>query len=156
MTRFTAMIGAAAIVALVGVGAAWSEDGEAVIKTRQDTMKAQGKALGAIKAYVEGKGELAAAQAAGPTLASDVAKIPTLFPPKTGMAEFPGKSWAKPAVWSDHDKFLAQAKTAEEKAKALDAALKAGDMEKIKAAFGDMGKNGCGACHEPFREKKPS
>ena len=36
------------------------------------------------------------------------------------------------------------------------AAVKGGDKTAITAAFGDMGKNGCGGCHEPYREKKPS
>lgn len=154
--RFAAFVGITAVVAMMGAGVAWSEDAEAVIKTRQDTMKAQSKALAAVKAFVEGKGELAAAQAAGPILVADIGKIPGLFPPKTGMAEFPGKSWAKPEVWGDHAKFLAEAKTAEEKAKALEAALKSGDKGKIEAAFADMGKNGCAGCHTPFREKKPA
>ena len=112
--------------------------------------------MAAVKAYIDDKADLASAQAAGADEVTQVAKIPDLFPKGTGMAEFPGKSYAKPAVWTDWDKFLATAKTANAKAEALNAALKGGDKAAITAAFGDMGKNGCGACHEPFREKKPS
>jgi cytochrome c556 len=131
-------------------------DDAAVIESRQAVMKAQGKDMAAIKAFTEDKGELAAAQAAGADLVAEVAKIPGLFPKGTGMAEHAGKSWAKPAVWTDADKFAAQVKVASEKAAALDKALKGGDKAAITAAFGDMGKNGCAACHESFREKKPS
>jgi cytochrome c556 len=131
-------------------------DDAAVVDTRQATMKAQGKDMSAIKAYVDDKADLASAQAAGTDLVTQVGKIPDLFPKGTGMAEFPGKSYAKPAIWTDWDKFTAQAKTAADKAAALSTALKGGDKAAITAAFGDMGKNGCGGCHELYREKKPS
>jgi cytochrome c556 len=131
-------------------------DDAAVVDDRQAAMKAQGKDMTAIKAYIDDKGELVAAQGAGADLVTRVAKVPDLFPKGTAMEDLPGKSYAKAAVWSDWDKFLAQAKTASAKAEALNAALKGGDKAAITAAFGDMGKNGCGACHEPYREKKPS
>jgi cytochrome c556 len=119
-------------------------------------MKAQGKDMTAIKAYIDDKADVASAQTAGADLVTQVNKIPSLFPKGTGMAEFPGKSYAKPAIWTDGDKFATQAKTAADKAIALSTALKGGDKAAITAAFGDMGKNGCGTCHETYREKKPS
>ena len=131
-------------------------DDAATLDTRIATMKSQGKDMAGIKAYIDDKADLASAQAAGADLVTQVAKIPDLFPKGTGMTQFPGKSYAKDAVWTDWDKFLAQAKTANDKAVALNAALKGGDKAAITAAFGDMGKNGCGACHETYREKKPS
>ena len=131
-------------------------DDAAAVDARQAVMKSQGKDTAAIKAYIDDKADLASAQAAGADLVTQVAKIPDLFPKGTGMAEFPGKSYAKPAICTEWDKFTAQAKTAADKAVALNTALKGGDKAAVTAAFGDMGKNGCGACHEPYREKKPS
>jgi cytochrome c556 len=131
-------------------------DDAAIVDTRQGVMKSQGKDISAIKAYIDDKADLASAQAAGADLVTQVGKIPDLFPKGTGMAEFPGKSWAKPAIWTDGDKFTAQEKTSADKAGVLSTALKGGDKAMITAAFGDMGKNGCGACHEAYREKKPS
>lgn len=148
-------LSALALTTVLYAGVAAADDA-AVLDSRVATMKAQGKDMGAIKAFTEDKGDLAAAQAAGADLVTQVAKIPNLFPKNTGMTAFPGKSYAKDAIWTDWDKFLATAKTAAAKADALNAALKGGDKAAITAAFGDMGKNGCGACHEPFREKKPS
>jgi cytochrome c556 len=133
-----------------------AQDPAAAIDARQAVMKAQGKDMTAIKAFIDDKGDLAAAQTAGADLVLQIAKIPDIFPKGTGMAEFPGKSYVKPAVWTEWDKFLAIQKTALAKAEALNAALKGGDKVAITAAFGDIGKNGCGACHEPYREKKPS
>ena len=43
--------------------------------------------------------------------------------------------------------------TAAEKANALVTAIKGGDQAAIQAAFSDLGKNGCGGCHEKFREE---
>jgi cytochrome c556 len=153
-TKWVAL-SALALSAALYAGTACADDA-ATLDARIATMKAQGKDMGAIKAFTEDKGDLAAAQAAGVDLVTQVAKIPDLFPKNTGMTAFPGKSYAKDAVWTDWDKFLAAAKTASAKADALNTALKGGDKAAITAAFGDMGKNGCGACHEPFREKKPS
>ena len=80
--------------------------------------------------------------------------IPGLFPPKSGMAEYPGKSYAKPEIWAEWEKFGNAQRTALSKAVALNTALQGGDKAAITAAFGAMGKDGCGGCHTPFREKK--
>jgi cytochrome c556 len=156
MTLFSKRV-LAAVCVLAGLGlagAALAQDGDATITKRQDAMKAQGKDLGAVKAFIDGKGDLAAAQKGGEDLATRMTQVLGLFPPKTGMAEFPGKSYARPAIWAEWDKFVAAQTGAEQKAVALVSALKSGDKGKIEAAFGDMGKNGCGGCHTPFREPK--
>jgi cytochrome c556 len=157
MKSSTKWIAVSAIVLVAGffAGSARSDDAS-VIDNRQSAMKTQGKDMTAIKAYLDDKADLASAQTAGADLVVLVGKIPDLFPKGTSLADYPGKSYAKPAVWTEWDKFSAQAKTASDKAAALDKALKVGDKAAITAAFGDMGKNGCGACHEPYREKKPS
>jgi cytochrome c556 len=154
MTRWGVTV-AVVLAAGIYAGVARSDD-TTVLDGRIAVMKAQGKDMTGIKAYIDDKADLASAQAAGADLVLQVAKIPDLFPKGTGMAEMPGKSYAKADIWTNWDKFLAQAKTAADKAAALNTALKGGDKAAITAAFGDMGKNGCGACHEPFREKKPS
>jgi cytochrome c556 len=150
-------LGCVAVAGVVYAGVVLAaEDPAAVVESRQATMKAQGKDMVAIKAFIEGKGELAAAQAAGVDLVARLATIPTLFPKGTGMAELPGKSYAKPVIWTETDKFAATVKTVEAKAQALEAALKGGDKAAIQTAFGDIGKNGCDACHGSYRENKPS
>ena len=108
----------------------------------------------AIKGYLDGKAEMPAAQTAAGELDKAIAKIPSLIPAGTGMDKLPRQIRAKPAIWSEPDKFQAAQKSAQAKADALDAAVKGGDKAAITAAFGDMGKNGCGGCHTEFREKK--
>jgi cytochrome c556 len=157
MRSSTKWVAVSGIVLAAGLfaGAARADDA-AVIDNRQSVMKTQGKDMTAIKAYLDDKADLASAQTAGADLVTQVGKIPDIFPKGTGMTEYQGKSWAKPVVWTEADKFAAAAKTAADKAAVLDKALKGGDKAAITAAFGDMGKNGCGGCHETYREKKPS
>ena len=143
----------AALIFVVSGVAAFAQDKEAVVKNREALMKEQAKALGTVKAYTEGKADLAQAEASAANLTQTTNKIPGAFPPGTGGPDSEGKFAAKPAIWSDWNKFLEAQKTAAGKADALLAAVKSGDKTAIEAAFTDLGKNGCGACHEMFREK---
>jgi cytochrome c556 len=152
-SRVTLVLGALCVLAGLGGGIALAQDATTVLENRQNVMKAQGKDMGAIKAYIDDKGDLPSAQTAGADLVQQIGKIPTLFPKDTGMAHLPGKSYAKPGVWTESEKFAAAHKTALSKAEALNASLKTGDKAAITAAHGEMGKS-CGACHEPYREKK--
>jgi cytochrome c556 len=146
-------------------GAARSDDA-AAIESRQDHMKAQSKDLGAIKAFTEDRGELAAAQTAGADLVTRIAKIPDLFPKGTGMDAYPGKSFAKPAIWTEPEKFQAADKNALTLAETLNTALKGGDKAAITAAYANMGRDfwgtaspnpgACGGCHGTFTQKRPS
>jgi cytochrome c556 len=139
---------------LAGFGAAGlAQDKEAVIKNREALMKGQGKDIGSVKAYTEGKADLAQAEAGAAGLAQSTKKIPEVFPPGSGGTSTDGKYATKPAIWTDWNKFLDAQKSANEKAEALLVAVKSGNKGAIETAFGDLGKNGCGGCHETFREK---
>jgi cytochrome c556 len=145
---------AALIVAVFGaVGASAAIDVGAILKQRQDTMKQQGKDMGAVSNFLKGKGDLAAAQTAATGLTQTTVKIPDLFPPGTDKPSPDGDYGPKAAIWTDWNKFLDAQKAAASKADALLAAVKTGDKAKIQAAFADLGKNGCGNCHTNFREK---
>jgi len=148
------VLGVALGGAWVGAGTTWAQDAPTVINQRQDHMKAQSKALAAVRAFTQDKGDLAAARAGGAELVRLTSNIPSLFPQKTGMAEYSGKSYAKPEIWTQWDKFNEAAKTANARAGALNTALQGGDKAAITAAFDAMGKQGCGGCHTPFRQPK--
>jgi cytochrome c556 len=128
-------------------------DGADVIKDRAAVMKQQAKNLGRVKAYFTGKGDQAAAAAAATDLTRTTRKIPDLFPPGSDAAGPDGKFAPKPEIWSQWDKFLAAQKNAAAKAEALLAAVERGDTAGIRVAFDDLGKKGCGGCHEHFRTK---
>jgi cytochrome c556 len=145
---------AAVICALAAFSvAAPAQDKETVLKNREALMKGQGKDLGSVKAYIDGKGDQAQAETGATNLAQSIKKIPDVFPPGSGATSTDGKFATKPVIWTDWNKFLETQKTAAGKADVLLAAVKSGDKATIQVAFGDLGKNGCGACHETFREK---
>jgi cytochrome c556 len=146
---------AVALALAIGFGTAGvvAQDKEAQIKTRRDTMKRQGADFKAIQDYVKGAGDQAAAEKAIADLETIAPKIVDLFPPGTGLDAFPGKTGAKPAIWQEWDKFKAippELLADEEK---LAAAIKTGDKAAVGEQLGNTGKNGCGACHTPYREK---
>jgi len=147
------VLGASAIVLAATAGFALAQDKEAVLKERQATMKEQGKDVGAVKAYLDGKGDLAQAKTSADNLTQTTKKIPQLFPPGTGGPSPDGDYVAKPEIWTDWNKFLDAQKAAAAKADALLVAVNGGDKSAIEAAFNDLGKNGCGGCHTTFREK---
>lgn len=145
-----------AIVALglvVGVAGSASADTAAVIKDRAALMKEQGKDMGAVKAFIDGKGEQAAAVAGATDLIGTMKKIPEVFPEGSGGTNPDGKYATKPEIWSDWKAFLAQRDVAATKSNALLAAVQGGDKAAIQTAFADTGKNGCGGCHSKFREE---
>ena len=104
----------AALIATVAWGAAavFAQDKTAIIDDRQATMKSQGRALAAAKGYSEGRVEQSEAIAAVTELIKTTSSLVDKFPPGTGMAEFPGKSGAKPTIWTEWDKFKEAPKAA--------------------------------------------
>ncbi|MGH7099061.1 MAG: c-type cytochrome [Stellaceae bacterium] len=144
----------ATLFVLAGTGAsAAPANKQQVLKERQALMKRQGHNLGMIKGYLEGKVDQAKATAAADDLTKTMHDIPAVFPPGAAGQSPDGKYAAKPVIWTDWQSFLAHRNTAAAKVDTLVAAVKSGDKAGIKTAFVDLGKNGCGACHEKFREK---
>jgi cytochrome c556 len=154
-TRIKALLGG---VLALGIGftvlaAAVADDPAAAISQRRDLMKDQGKNAKAIYQFTQGQGSAADVVAAANAIAADSAKIPDLFPKGSSLDEFPGKTGAKPAIWQDWDKFKADAEKLHEEATKLAEVAKGGDAQAIAAQFDAMGKNGCGGCHQSFRQK---
>ena len=146
------VLGGLLTIALAGLAAlAFAQDKDAVIKNRADTMRQQLKDVLSVKAYLDDKGDLAAAQAGATNLVSAIKKIPDLFPPGTSGPDPTGKWAAKPEIWSDWNKFLAGQKTVTDKVDALVVAVKGGSKDAIKVAYEDLGV--CKDCHTPFRER---
>jgi len=147
----------AAMVVLIGCAlSASAQDKEAAVKERQATMKRQGADLKYIADFAKGLAgdEAGAIDKAKDLLAIDP-RILDLFVSGTSSADFPGKSNAKPEIWSDWDKFKAIPPVLQAAEMKLVDAVTGGDKAAIGAAIGGVGKNGCGACHSAFREKLP-
>ncbi len=165
-----AAAGAAAVAATVAFGATplvqasessrvqlASAERMTAVKERQQLMKTIGGNMKAIADFLkESKGTAKEAQEAAVKIAALSERIPEAFKVEASLDEMDavGKNRGKPEIWLAWDDFTEDAKTLHEKAKGLAVAFESGDPKKVEVAFGDMGKNGCGGCHEDFRGPK--
>jgi len=139
---------AVAVIAL-GVGVAIAQQDP--IAARKALMKANGDQAKAGAAMIKGEApfDLDKARKMFATFEDAAEKMPALFPDnsKTG-----GDTTADPKIWENMDDF--KARFAKLGADAKDAIAKVTDLDSFKAAFGGIGKNDCGGCHEKYRIKK--
>jgi cytochrome c556 len=129
----------------------------AAVKERQELMKSIGGNAKTITDFLkESKGTAAEAGAAAAKIGELANTIPTAFKVEASLSEMDavGKNRGKPEIWMNWDGFTQKAETLEQKAQALAAAFQGGDSGAIQTAFGDMGKNACGSCHDDFRGPK--
>jgi cytochrome c556 len=63
-----------------------------------------------------------------------------------------GDTRALPKIWSELDKFKAAAAKSNEDIAKLDVAARAGSLDALKAAIGEVGKS-CKACHDAYRKE---
>jgi cytochrome c556 len=159
--RVAVAAAASALVIAVGLGSGAirteaAVDATTVIETRQKAMKELGGHMKAIGGFVEkGEGDAAMVAERATAIAETSKKIPELFPEGTSLADGHGvKTAAKPEIWSNKAGFEQAAMTMGTKAGELAQAAQGGDKQAIAAAFGDLGKNGCGGCHSNFRQKQ--
>jgi cytochrome c556 len=149
-------------ISIVAVdGLVWAQDPSAIVAKRQDVMKRQGRNIGIVRDFLQGKADSAAAMTAANDLTVTTSELPSLFPKGTSSAELPGNSNAKPNIWTEPDKFSAAQQNARTKAMELAQSLKTDDKTATSAAFDAIIKGGlsdsgnaCGGCHVPFRERK--
>ena len=139
---------ATAIVALA-VGTAIAQQDP--IAARRSLMKANGDQakVGASMMKGETPFDLDKARAIFTAFEDAAAKVPALFPEnsKTG-----GDTAADPKIWANMDDF--KARFAKFGTDAKDALASVKDLDGFKAAFGAIGKNDCGGCHDKYRIKK--
>jgi cytochrome c556 len=142
---------AVASIAAVALGVSMAVAQQDVIKERKDIMKGNGDQakIGAGMAKGEQPFDLAAAQKIFATYVDAAAKMPNLFPDNSKTGE---DTAALPKVWEDMADFKARFVKFGDDAKAAQGSVK--DLDTFKAAFGDIGKNGCGGCHQLDRAKK--
>jgi cytochrome c556 len=141
---------AVAAVVVVAFGATAVVAQQDPIAARKTLMKANGQAADTLAKMVKGEApfDQAAAQKAFATFEDAAAKMPALFPDnsKTG-----GETAASPKIWENTADVKAKFVKLGDDAKAAKASVK--DLDSLKAAFGNVGKN-CGGCHETYRIKK--
>lgn len=144
-------VSAVVTVAVIALGVAAAVAQQDPIAARKALMKANGDQakIGAAMAKGEAPFDLAAAQKIFATYADAAGKMPALFPDdsKTG-----GDTAADPKIWDNMADFKAKFVKFGDDAKAAGGSVK--DLDGFKAAFGEIGKNDCGGCHQNYRIKK--
>ena len=123
---------------------------EDAIKYRQSAFVVMASQFGRMQSTVKGQVPYdAAAIKANVALVKTLSTLPWgAFGPGTQ-----GKSAAKPEVWSDAAGFKAAQTKFEGAVVKLSAAADSGDLDKLRAAFGDVGAS-CKACHDAYRVKR--
>lgn len=124
---------------------------EDAIRYRQSAFTVMAAHFGRIGAVVQGKAPFdAKTTAENASIVMTMSKLPfTAFGEGTSKG---GNTKAKPEIWKEMDKFQAAAKDMQEQVVALDAAAKSGNLDAIKATFGETAK-ACKACHDNFHKK---
>src|SRR3989442_13999988 len=147
-------------VTVVAVGAAWALDAvaqvkpEILVKQRQAAMTLQGKYFGPLAGMAQGKVPYNA-----DVVARNAGYLDVLNKmPWDGFAESTKdlkdvKTAALPAIWSEPAKFKEAQEKFQSAVGALVAATKTGNEASVKSAIAEVGKGGCGNCHQNFRQK---
>lgn len=143
------LVVAGALLLSAGAGIAQQD----VANQTQATMKATGKALGAVLSPMV-KGEKPYDQAAVDTalaqLEDTAKKLPTMFPESIKGVKIEGDYSSSPKIWEDKAGFAAKI---ESYAKVVtEAKGKIRDLDSLKANMPAIGKE-CSGCHETFRLK---
>ncbi|MDP1582292.1 MAG: cytochrome c [Bradyrhizobium sp.] len=137
---------------VLGAGAGMAQ--QDAVKLAQDTMKANGKNMGAVLGPMF-KGEKpydqAAVDAALNQFVDTAKKLPTMFPDSVKDAKWEGDFSPSPKIWTDKAGY--DAKVASFAKVVNEAKAKVKDLDTLKANFPGIGKE-CGACHETYRLKK--
>ncbi len=123
---------------------------ESVIKYRQTVMRTNAGHLGALSSIVKGEiGYTEHMSGHAAALAGNMEMLLDIFPDGSGSGF---KTRALPAIWEDQAKFAEVVTRARaEAAKLVEVVESGGDAAAIGAQVGELGKNGCGACHTAFR-----
>ena len=123
---------------------------EDAIKYRQSALFVMGQHFGRIGAVVKGERPYNKEEVAkNAAIAEQMSSLHwEAFVPGTDK----GNTRAKPEIWSNPGQFKSAAEKMEQEMNKLAAVAKGGDLNSIKAQFGETGK-ACKACHDDFRKK---
>ena len=125
---------------------------EDAIEYRQSALYVMGTHFGRIGAMVQGKAPYdPKAALENAQIVEVMAKLPWVgFGP--GYDKSGRKTQAKPAIWTEQDKFKEHQEKLIPAVQKLTAAAKTNDLGNLKAAFGDAAQT-CKACHDSYRNK---
>ena len=148
MKTIAALALAAMAATLSAPAAAQFAKAEDAIKYRQGALFVLGQHFGRLGAMAQGKIPFDAKAAQdNAEVVLNMSKLPWAG---FGAGTEGGK--AKPAIWKEQAKYKEHADKFEAEAVKLAAAAKTGNLDNLKAAFGDAAGT-CKACHDAYRNK---
>ena len=148
MKTIAALALAAVAATLSAPAAAQFAKAEEAIKYRQGALFVLGQHFGRLGAMAQGKIPFDAKAAQdNAEVVLNMSKLPWAG---FGAGTEGGK--AKPAIWKEQAKYKEHADKFEAEAVKLAAAAKTGNLDNLKAAFGDAAGT-CKACHDAYRNK---
>ena len=156
---WSAIAGAGLLAAALGTAAFAADEPANIVKYRKAFMDANGAHISMIAAVVKGEVSFTDDIATNAQALAEQGKLLTanleqLFPEGTAKGETGEKSAALPVIWEKWGEFEQAAQRFEEESAKFAEVAQGGDMAAIGPALGALGKQGCGACHETFREKQ--
>ncbi len=148
MKTIAALALAAVAATLSAPAAAQFAKAEDAIKYRQGALFVLGQHFGRLGAMAQGKIPFDAKAAQdNAEVVLNMSKLPWAgFGPGTEGGK------AKPAIWKEQAKYKEHADKFKAEAVKLAAAAKTGNLDNLKAAFGDAAGT-CKACHDAYRNK---
>ena len=150
---FLAATAAAACLTALPAAAQFQKPEDA-IKYRQSAFTLMAAHFGRVAAMAQGKAPYDAKAAAdNAALANTMAALP--YAAFGGGTDKGLPNRAKPEVWSKAADFKAKATDMQTAMAKFAEVAKAGDLETLKGAVGDVGKT-CKSCHDDFRAEKYS
>jgi cytochrome c556 len=152
-------ISAVATVAAIVLGLSVAVAQQDVIKERKDLMKANGAQAKIGADMIKGAKpfDMAAVHKMFAAFQNAAQKMPDLYPPSSqNESGSPAADKFSPTdkVWSDMADFKSRFAKLAADAKAADASVK--DVDTLKTALGNIGKNDCGGCHKIYRVENKS
>lgn len=149
MNRVLSVLALAAGTVLFSAGATTQfGNADEAVKFRQSKLKQMGEQSERLGNMVRGRAPFDA------KVALESAELMEALSKQPWPAFAPGYEGgkARPEVWKEQAKFKAASERLQGETAKLAAAAKTGDLDRIKAAFGDTA-NACRACHMDFRNR---
>jgi cytochrome c556 len=156
---WSAVTGAGLVAAALGTAAIAADEPANIVKYRKAFMDANGAHISMIASVVKGEVSFTDDLVANAQVLAAQGKLLTanlqqLFPEGTAKGETGEKSAALPAIWEKWGEFEQAAQKFEEESAKFAEVAQGGDQTAIAQQLGALGKQGCGNCHETFREKQ--
>ena len=138
-------------MAMIAAGPVSGQQALAIMHERHEGMETIGKTTKALKRELDGGSPNMTAVRAGAAQIADLShKASGWFPAGTGPDV--GKTGAKPEIWQNPQDFASKLHNFQAAAATFNQAAMSGDVNLIKAKFGELGQ-ACKACHDKYRSE---